>query len=201
MPIVPNDLVELGRVASAYGVRGWIKIQPHAAGGETLRAVKQWWLKAPEPNLKKAGVFPSYVPHLVQQSRLHSGTVVALFDGFDNRDQVEPLKGYTVWVSRASFPKADSEEYYWIDLVGCMLYGQDSSGQAVLLGRVESLFDNGAHAILQVERGRLNANGDFELTLNAKGKKDILLVPFVEAHVHTVNLQQKRLDSNWPADL
>lgn len=201
MSMVPDDLVELGRVASAYGVRGWIKIQPHAAGGETLRTVKQWWLKAPEPNSKKAGVSSSYIPYSVQQSRLHSGTVVALFDGFDNRDQVEPLKAYTVWVSRADFPKASSEEYYWVDLVGCMLYGQDENGQEVLLGRVESLFDNGAHAILQVERGELNADGTFELKLNEKGKKTTLLVPFVEAHVYNVNLQQKRLDSNWPADL
>ena len=200
MPAVPDDLVELGRVASAYGVRGWVKIQPHAAGGETLRAVKQWWLKAPNPNAKKEGVFSSVLPFSVEQSRLHSGTVVALFDGFTNRDQAEALKAHTVWVSRASFPEYATEEYYWVDLIGCVLYGEHD-GQPALLGKVVDVFENGAHAILQVECGSLDSDNHFTPALTARGGKTIELVPFVKAHVHTVDLQRQRLDSNWPVDL
>lgn len=198
MLTVPDDLVELGRVASAYGVRGWVKVQPHASGGDTLRAVKRWWLKAPQP-LNKAGAFSSVQPYTVAQSRLHSATVVALFDGFNNRDQAEPLKAHTVWVSRADFPDSNDDEYYWVDLIGCLIYGENN-GQQLLLGRVANVFDNGAHAVLEVERGQLDRAGDFQLRLSARGRAQTELVPFVEAHVHTVNLAQRRLDSNWPVE-
>ncbi|MCQ9616734.1 ribosome maturation factor RimM [Paenalcaligenes niemegkensis] len=199
MSAVPNDLVELGRIVSAYGVRGWVKVQPHAAGGDTLRAVKQWWLKAPEPNSKKVGVFSSAVPFAVDESRLHSGTVVALFDGFNDRDQAERLKAHTVWVSRASFPATDTEEYYWVDLIGCMLYGE-LNDQPALLGRVAGVLDNGAHAVLDVECGTLTPEGDFKVALTAQGKGIRVMVPFVEAHVHTVDIKRQRLESNWPVD-
>jgi 16S rRNA processing protein RimM len=43
----PDDLIELGRIISAYGVRGWVKIQPHSAQGTVLRAAPVWWLVAP----------------------------------------------------------------------------------------------------------------------------------------------------------
>ncbi|MBF6617357.1 ribosome maturation factor RimM [Pollutimonas thiosulfatoxidans] len=191
----PADLVELGRVVSAYGVRGWIKIQPHSSK-DGLLAAQTWWLKAPAPR-GESGALPLAFPVQVKQSRPQGTTVVAEIDVVADRDQAEAMKGHTVWVPRADFPPADSDEYYWVDLIGCRLYG-DLEGQSALIGVVQDVIDNGAHAVLRVQRKTESEQGELSPVLNDKDKPLEVLVPFVAAHVHGVDLEAKRLDSNWP---
>lgn len=197
----PDDLVELGRVVSAYGVRGWIKIQPHAANGQVLLGAKTWWLQTPAP-LKGAGVSSSAARAVkVAASRMHSGTVVAQLAGMTDRDQAEALKGHTVSVPRSVFPAADDDEYYWVDLIGCRLFGEDDHNQPVLIGLVRNVIDNGAHAVLQVARATQADNGELQFLKTDKDRDIEVLVPFVSAHVHTVDIVHKTLHSNWPIDL
>ncbi|NYT66534.1 ribosome maturation factor RimM [Alcaligenaceae bacterium] len=196
----PGDLVELGRVVSAYGVRGWIKIQPHAANGQVLLDAKTWWLKTPAP-LGDAGVFSSARSVKVAASRMHSGTVIAQLAGMTDRDQAEALRGHTVCVPRSAFPATDDDEYYWVDLIGCRLFGEDDQEQPVLIGQVRNVIDNGAHAVLQVARATQADSGDLQFLQTDKGREIEVLVPFVSAHVHTVDIANSVLHSNWPIDL
>lgn len=196
----PDDLIEVGRVLSAYGLRGWIKVQPYSADADVLLTAKNWWLRAPVPpnrsrSLKTA---PAQL-YTVVNSRPHSATVVALFQGFDNRDPAEKLKAYTVWVSRADFPSADEDEHYWVDLIDCLLYG-DLNGQSVLVGKVVNVFDNGAHAVLELHTGSLDDQAQFVVHLDAKERPIVEMVPFVEAYVHSVDTDAKLIHSSWPID-
>ena len=195
---VPDDLVELGRVVSAYGVKGWVKIQPHSSQADVLLKAKTWWLKAPIPP-GGSGASSRPVKADVEAVRPHSGSIVAQLDFVPDRNVAETLKGHTVWVSRAQFPAADADEYYWVDLIGCELWG-DHEGRSVLLGKVTEVLDNGAHAILRVQRLLVDANGEPAPMLDDKGRPVEDLIPFVSAHVHTVDLEAKRLESNWPAE-
>lgn len=209
---VPDDLVELGRVTGAYGIRGWVKVQPYASGGSALLHARQWWLKKPGPlgdsGLSLSSDLSSKQPHAtpvssfsVATSRPQGSTVVAQLQGINDRTQSEGFKAYTVWVPRSQFPTADDDEFYWVDLVGCVLYGLDSADRSVVLGLVREVSDNGAHAVLHVERGDMSDTGQFVPRLSAKGAPQVTLVPFVKAHVHTVDLAARRLDSNWPVEL
>jgi len=196
---VPHDLVELGRIVSAYGVQGWIKIQPYSSQAEVLLQCKNWWLKEPAPLAGGAGSFAPVRRVGVQAARPHGATLVARLDSAPDRNAAERLKGHTVWVPRSLFPAEDPDEFYWVDLIGCQLYGQ-SEGGAAFIGQVVSVSDNGAHAVLHVARAHLNEQGEVLLLKNQKGRNIEVLVPFVEAHVHTVDIAAKRLESNWPAD-
>lgn len=196
----PHDLVELGRIVSAYGVKGWVKIQPHSAQADVLLGTTVWWLQAPIPPGKQ-GAF-SHLPfasHRVSASRFHAGSVVAQLESVVNRDQAEAMRGYTVWAPRSAFPEPDNDEYYWVDLVGCRLYGEQDA-ETLLLGEIVEVIDNGAHGVLRVVRAHETEGGVMQHLLNEKGRAQEVLVPFVQAHVHTVDLQNKRLYSNWPAD-
>lgn len=195
---VPGDLVELGRVSGGYGVRGWVKIQPHAAGSAALLKARQWWLRRPVAPVQTAEAEPAWMVRVLK-SRTQGSTIVGSLEGIVDRDQAQALRGCTVWVSRADFPEADDDEYYWVDLIGCTLYGEDN-GQSVLLGVVEGVMDNGAHAVLRVARQLLDENGEPVPLLDEKGRHRESLVPFVAAHVHTVDLPNRRLLSNWPTD-
>ena len=195
---VPQDLVELGRVSSAYGVRGWVKIQPHAAGSAALLKSRTWWLRRAVVPARAGEPQPAWSVR-VAKSRTQGSTIVANFEGLTDRNEAEKLRGCTVWVSRAQFPPVEEGEYYWIDLIGCLIYGEQD-GSSVLMGAVENVMDNGVHAVLQVQRLHLDEQGEHRPLLDAKGRPIQALVPFVEAHVHTVDLDTRRLDSNWPVD-
>lgn len=189
----PADLVELGRIVGAYGVRGWVKIEPYSAQGGVLLAANTWWL----------GSGSGLRAQPVAKSRPQGATVVAQFAGVDDRDQALRFRGCTVSVSRSAFPAADADEYYWVDLIGCLVYGVDDTPEAgqALLGRVAEVLDNSAHGVLRIERLSVSAEGaDPVPLLDAKGRAQELLVPFVAAHVHHVDLATKRIDTDWPAD-
>ncbi len=193
----PNDLVELGRIVSAYGVRGWVKAQPHSSQSTVLRAAPVWWLCPPSGPLATpadssssaslpASVLSRCTPHAVKQCRPQGLTVVAELDGVSDRDVADSRRGYTVYVSREYFPQAKSDEYYWVDLIGCQVFTEDQ-----LMGQVQEVLDNGAHAILRVTTPKLDA----------KGRPQEVLVPFVAAYVQHVDIKKRRIETDWPFDL
>lgn len=194
----PEDLVELGRIAGAYGIQGWIRVRAYSSDSSTLLNVRHWWLKPPAPT-SGAGGFAFARQVNVTHSRIHSDAIVARFADVSDRTQAETLKGWSVWVSRADFPPPEQDEYYWVDLVGCRLYGEDD-GQNVLIGQVAGVMDNGAHGVLRVACAIETADGELEFQNDAKGRQREVLVPFVSAHVHTVDLENKQLFSNWPVN-
>lgn len=205
-----DDLIELGRISGAYGVRGWVKVQPHSAQADVLLSLPEWRMaRSAAPAKTGQGATPSQLASSpspssisvfkVQTSRPQGATVVAQLAGIADRDQAEALRGMAIYSSRSSFPEPEDGEFYWVDLIGCTLYGEQD-GAPVLLGLVESVLDNGAHSVLRVVRQDLNAAGDPETVLDAKGRPAEVLVPFVQAHVHTVDIANRRIDSDWPLD-
>jgi 16S rRNA processing protein RimM len=124
---------------------------------------------------------------------------VAELSAVADRDHAEAMKGHTVWVPRADFPSAEDDEYYWVDLIDCQLYGE-LEGRPALIGKVIDVVDNGAHALLRVARATMAPGGELVLMQNDKGRSIVVRVPFVSAHVHTVDIANKRLESNWPVE-
>lgn len=194
----PDDLVELGRITAAHGVRGWVKVQPYSADAQCLLAAQVWWLRTPDSALNP-GVLSRPSAIEVRASRMQGKLLVAQLGAIDERDGAEALRGYTVWAPRSDFPAAEPGEYYWVDLLGCDFYGE-RDGQPAYLGRVDEVLDNGAHAVLRIRCGALDEQEGFVPQLNARGKPQEFLVPFVDAHVQGVDLIARRMDSNWPAE-
>lgn len=183
---LPEDLVEVGYVGAAYGIRGWIKVQPHADDASALLHARRWWLLAPpQAGLAVAdGARAQPVCVKIAQSREHSGTVVAQASGVAERNLAEALKGRRVWIRRADFPAPEEDEFYWVDLIGCTV----SNEQGELLGEVSGLIDNGAHQILQVA------------CVLPDGKAGERLIPFVDAFLRSVDTAGKRIVVDWGLD-
>ncbi len=132
---VPADLVEVGRVVDAYGIRGWVKLAPFNDPRESvLRGCRRWWL-------------PDGSSLRVTASRVHGASIVAHPEGFADRSAAERLRGLLIRVSRTDFPPSEQGEYYWIDLVGCTVVNP----RGVQLGVVRKVEDHGAHPILLLD--------------------------------------------------
>jgi 16S rRNA processing protein RimM len=176
-----EDAVEVGAITDAYGVKGGLKISPHAgvgsSGGALLRA-KAWWLVKGRDR-RKAQVIAA---------KTHGATIVAQLAGCGDRDAALALRGFTVHVRRADFPALERDEYYWVDLIGLAVVNE--AGDA--LGSVADLIDNGAHSILRVEYAQTGKDG--------KPGTAERLIPFVDAYVKTVDLAAGRIVVDWSLD-
>lgn len=184
-PAWPDDAVEVGRIAGAWGVKGWIKVLPFASDPQALFSSKRWFLKPPEElRLPRPGV-PS-CPELlkVAESREHGDGVVARIHDVADRSSAEALRGARIFIGRSSFPTAGSDEFYWVDLIGLSVINREEQ----TLGTVVGLIDTGAHSVLRV------------LPEGGKGEADERLIPFVAQYVDDVSLEARRIRVDWGLD-
>lgn len=197
----PADLVELGRISAAYGVKGWVKLQPHSTQAAVLLSARQWWLTPPlSETSPTAHTAAAPVLRKVVQARHQGATIVAQLEGMTDRDQAAAWRGWRVHVPRTEFPTLNEGEYYWVDLIGCNVYGRGESGLECM-GIVTEVLDNGAHAILSVQRQYVAAAGPgSHLLMDTNHRPPAALVPFVHAHIERVDLDARRIDTNWPRD-
>ena len=176
----PSDAVEVARIVDAWGVKGWIKLQPLAADPQALLSARRWYLQPAEHAT-------SHVPPVlhVTQSKLHGGAVVAAARELPDRDAARALRGARVYVARSSFPRVGDDEYYWVDLIGATVVNR----QGEPLGCVSSLIDTGAHSVLCVRRP--DAGPEVSDTQAER------LIPFVAAYVDSVDLAARRIQVDW----
>lgn len=183
---LPPDAIEVGRIADAWGIKGWFKVIPYSASPEALFSSKRWFLLPPE---KRAGVvakeplFNGTQQIKIRIAKEHSDGVVAQADGVDDRNTAELLKSCRIFIGRSSFPSAAKDEYYWVDLIGCAVVNREG----VALGVVKDLMATGPQAVIVAER-------------EVEGKAVETLIPFVDAYVDSVSLSDKLITVDWQLD-
>lgn len=173
---VPDDLVLVGYVTGAYGIKGWVRIRPYSADADAMLYAKTWWLEKPE--LRDVEVM---------QAKVHSEDVVAQLMGVADRNAAEALKGATVQVRRSHFPPLSNDEFYWLDLIGLTV--ENLQGES--LGTVADMMDNGAHPILRVVALSPSIGAD---------KPKEWLIPFVDQFVKTVDQSVNKITVDWGLD-
>lgn len=184
----PDDAVEVARVADAWGIKGWLRIQPYAADAQTVFKARQWFLQPPagKPRPKDAPALPKLLN--VTLVKEHSDGVIASVREVADRNGAEALRGARIFVSRSIFPKTADGEYYWIDLIGLNVVNRDG----VVLGTVAELLDTGAHSVLRVTADVVDAEG--------KAGTVERLIPFVAAYIDDVSLADRRITADWGLD-
>ena len=151
----------MGRVAGHYGVRGWIRVQrPEVA----LAGCGRWWIGGQE--------YP------VEETKEHSGALLAKLGGIDSREAALKLRGDPVSVRREALPEPEQGKYYLTDLVGLEVVNEQ--GQA--LGVVRRIFSNGAQDVMELAGDRTR------------------LLPWVAAVVKEVDLPNRQVKVEWGAD-
>jgi 16S rRNA processing protein RimM len=180
-----NDLIELGAISEAQGLRGQVKVRPHSSDPVALLSSKTVWLsliprrdEGHAPSVLQA----SLTQYKVKNAKMHSGNVVMALEGVDDRDQALALKGARILVARDAFPKTEDDSYYWVDLIGCKAVNLQNE----VLGDVLDVTENGAHGVIAI--------GDLQ---NHVVKQ---LVPFVKEVVQNVDLASKTLTLDWQQD-
>jgi len=166
-----NDIVVLGRLAEAYGIRGWVRLHPFGDDPLDWRAIPVWHVGregGPWREIRLNGL------------KAHADGLVVSFDGITDRTAAEALKGQLVGAPRDALPETGSDEYYWADLLGLTVVNED--GQT--LGKVSGLIETGANDVLQV----------------VDGVGEERLLPFVDAVVLDVDRSAGVIRVAWGCD-
>ena len=195
---MPADAIEVGRIADAWGIKGWFKVLPHSASPEALFSSKRWYLLPSDRNLggnnapsQKASASNSAIvsqPVLlkIKEAKDHANTVVACSLDVADRNQAEALKGARIFVPRSSFPTAGTDEYYWVDLLGLDVVNREG----VALGQVKDLMSTGPQTVLVLMQ-----------PAEEEGKPSVeRMIPFVAAFVDNVDLPGRKITVDWQLD-
>lgn len=177
---LPADAIEVGRIADAWGIKGWFKVLPYSADPEALFSSKRWFLLPAEKGVK---TFAGTGVLSVREAKEHSDSVVACAEGVLDRNGAEALRGARIFISRSSFPAAAEGEYYWVDLIGLNVINRQDEA----LGTVRELLSTGPQTVLVLE-------------YLADGKAQERMIPFVSAYVDEVNLAAKCIRVDWLSD-
>ena len=153
-PAAPT--VDVGRILGPHGVRGETAVESFSdvpdrfAPGRRLRLV-------PRSGSPRRVTVASVRPH--------RGTLLVRFDGIDDRDEAELLRGARLEVGRDEVPEPPEGTFYFFQLIGCRVHDVREGD----LGEVIDVLEDGGGLLLVVARGERE-----------------LLIPFVREMVRRV---------------
>ncbi len=134
MPAPAPHLIEIGRVAGAFGVRGEVRITAYSDDPLALKGYG--------PLLKADGS----VALTLTAARLHKGGLVVRAKEAASKEDADALRGVRLYVPREALPAPDEDEFYLADLIG--LQARDADG--AVLGAVKSVQNFGAGDMLEI---------------------------------------------------
>jgi 16S rRNA processing protein RimM len=131
----PDELICLGAVAGAWGVRGEVRLKSFCAAPEAIA---------------------DYAPLVTEDGRSFGVTIVrplqgafaARLTGVATREAAEALKGQRLHAPRGRLPALPDDEFYHADLIGLDVL--DAGGAPV--GRVRAVHDHGAGDLIEIDR-------------------------------------------------
>ena len=151
-----KEKVLLGRLASVYGVKGWLKVNSYTQPKENIFNYPEWQLK----------IEKQWQLRQVVQGRPHGKTLVVKLNNCEDRDQAKQLVGVEIAVYRDQLPETKDDEYYWSDLMGLQVIAKTGT----VLGLVKEIIETGSNEVLVVN------NTD-------SGKKVEYLIPWLQDDV------------------
>jgi 16S rRNA processing protein RimM len=132
----------VGKIANTHGLRGELKVWPETdfpdvrfAKGSSLLLVH------PEDESKMEQV-------KVAAAREQKGLYLIKFDRFDNINEVERFKGWSLMVPSDKRAKLEQDEYYFHDIIGCVVVSEEGE----TIGEITDILRPGANDVWVVAR-------------------------------------------------
>ncbi|WP_455222843.1 ribosome maturation factor RimM [Kaarinaea lacus] len=166
------QFVVVGKISSAFGVKGWLKINSFTEPVTNILQFKPWYLQTRQTHQPWKSV-------KVIEGRAHGKQVVVQLEGVNDRNQAELMRGLDIAVKRDQLPETHDNEFYWVDLEGLKVVNQEG----IELGVVESLMETGANDVLVV-----------------RGEKERLIPYVMNEYILEVDLDAGTIIVDWDPD-
>ena len=131
---MPSDLILIGAIAAAHGVRGQVKIRSFASDPENIFSFG--------PLFDKTGK-RQFVLHPASQTK---DAFIVSVEGITTREAAEALRGTELYIPRSALPSAEEGEFYQRDLIGMQV--KTESGE--VFGTVKAFHNFGAGELVEI---------------------------------------------------
>lgn len=130
-----NNLICVGSIAGAYGVRGELRIKSFCADPEAIDTYTPLLSEDGSREFKLSLIGP------IKQG--FNARIV----GVDTKEDADALRGTQLWTDRAQLPELPDDEFYYSDLIGLAVF--DTGG--VRLGAIKNVQEQGAGDLLEID--------------------------------------------------
>lgn len=151
------DKLKIGKILGTHALKGELKIRSNSDFNEQRFIVGHRLL-----------IENQNEEFIIKTVRFHKGNYLVSFDGLQDINLVEKYIGLNVYGYKDDI-ELDEDEYFYGDLIGCVLKQDDRK-----IGEVVSVFNNGAHDILSVQTD-----------------KKTVSIPYVDAFIDGIDIENK----------
>jgi 16S rRNA processing protein RimM len=176
-----SDWLEVGKIVAAQGLNGEVRVYPDSDFPDRFEKPGVRWLLYPGHSE------PQSVQLLHGRYLSGKGLYVVRFEGIRDRTQAEQLKGCRLLVPEDDRPALQPGEFHILDLIGLSVFNQLTQ---TVIGTIVSIIPAG-NDLLEVEC----------IQSQEHAKSTTVLIPFVNAIVPIVDLEQGRVEIVPPPGL
>lgn len=163
------DWVVIGRFGRAHGVKGLITVHSFTEPRDNVLRYTDWHMLRNN----------QWQPVNLLRVDVTDKQILALVEGYSDRDQVAALTNLDIAVSSEQLPELPSGDYYWHQLIGLQVMNQ----QGVLFGTVTDMMPTGSNDVMVVEGEKRH------------------LIPYIPGrYVVHVDLEKHVILVDWDAD-
>jgi 16S rRNA processing protein RimM len=133
----PNDYLKVGKIFSAHGIKGYVKIFPLTDDIERFYSLKNVYLQEGKETLSLS----------IEDILLKDKFVLIKFGQINNRTDAEKLKDNFIYIDRTHAVTLDEDEYFIEDLIGLSAYDTNN----INIGTVSDVIQTGAVDVLVIK--------------------------------------------------
>ena len=161
----------IGKVVKTHGLKGHLKVFPFGDTFSTLSAEEKITACLPDG---------SWVSLTTAEVHPHQKVFLLLSHEISTVEEARRLVGAELCVPESRLPPADTDEFYWYQLIGLSVVNTEGEE----LGTLEEIIETGSNDVYVVRRGT-----------------EEILVPAVEGVVVEVDLQRRWMTVDLPETL
>lgn len=163
-----EDVFQVGVISSTHGIAGEVKVFPTTDDMNRFKKLKEVILDTGKE---------TQLLH-IQQVRFFKNMVIVKFKEFQSINDVERLRGKSLYVTRENAVKLQKDEYFIADMIGIQVVSDEGED----LGILQDVMQTGANDVYVVEKDGeellIPAIKDCILSVNVEeGKMEVHLLP------------------------
>lgn len=163
-----EDVFQVGVISSTHGIAGEVKVFPTTDDMNRFKKLKEVILDTGKE---------TQLLH-IQQVRFFKNMVIVKFKEFRSINDVERLRGKSLYVTRENAVKLQKDEYFIADMIGIQVVSDEGED----LGILQDVMQTGANDVYVVEKDGeellIPAIKDCILSVNVEeGKMEVHLLP------------------------
>lgn len=162
-----ENLLQVGVISSTHGVHGEVKVYPTTDDMKRFSSLKEVELE---------DVQGMRTLHIIQVKYFKQFAILK-FKEYDSLNEVEAIKGKSLYVTRENAVRLNQDEYFIADLIGMKVETDDGA----LSGEIVDVMQTGANDVYEI---RLTDGREFMLP----AIKDCILSVNIEEKIMTIHI-------------